>query len=177
MAMETARLMLRRPTLADVPELFTFLGDAAVMQYTDVEASIRDCRRRVAAHEHRRRQDGYAPWTVVGKADGRIVGRGGLYNDPFEPGWGVEVGYFFHPDVWGRGYATELVAACIDFADRVLRLPEVRAFAHPANAGSRRVLEKSGFEIVRYVPELERLLYSRARPMCGGESHRAHPLR
>src|SRR5215831_532116 len=54
MATETARLMLRRPMLADVPELFAFLGDAAAMQYTHVDASIRDCRRRVAAHERRR---------------------------------------------------------------------------------------------------------------------------
>src|SRR5215472_7477715 len=94
MATETARLMLRRPMLADVPELFAFLGDAAAMQYTHVDASIRDCRRRVAAHERRRRQDGFAPWTIVSKADGRIVGWGGLYNDRFDLGWGVEVGFF-----------------------------------------------------------------------------------
>jgi RimJ/RimL family protein N-acetyltransferase len=161
MATETARLMLRRPMLADVPELFAFLGDAAAMQYTHVDASIRDCRRRVAAHERRRHQDGFAPWTIVSKADGRIVGWGGLYNDPFDLGWGVEVGFFFHPDVWGLGYATELVGMCVDLADR-LKLPEVRAFARPANAGSRRVLEKAGFNVVRLVPELERLLYSRA---------------
>jgi len=160
---QTARLMLRRPTLADAPALFEFLGDAAAMQFTHVDASIRDCRRRVAAHEHSRPQDGYAPWTIVSRADGRIVGWGGLYNDPFERGWGVEIGYFFHPDVWGQGYATELVAACIDLADRVLVLPKIRAFARPENFGSRRVLEKAGFKIIRHVPEMERLLYSRAR--------------
>ena len=48
-------------------------------------------------------------------------------------------------------------------ADHVLRLPEVRAFAHPANAGSRRVLEKAGFAVVRFVPEMNRLLYRRSR--------------
>ena len=164
MAIETARLVLRHPALADVPKLFAFLGDAVAMQYTHVDASIRDCRHRVAAHEYRRRQDGYAPWAIVSKTDSRIVGWGGLYNDPFEPGWGVEVGYFFHPDVWGRGYATELVAACIDLADHVLKLPEVRAFVRPANIGSRRVLDKVGFRAVRQIPEMERFLYSRARP-------------
>jgi len=164
MSIETARLVLRRPTLADVPALFVFLGDSTSMQYTQVDASVRDCRRRVAAHEHRRRQDGYAPWTIASKGDGRIIGWGGLYKDPFDAGWGVEVGYFFHPDVWGQGYATEFVAACIDLADHVLKLPVVRAFARPENISSRRVLEKASFEIVRYIPEMERLLYSRARP-------------
>jgi hypothetical protein len=74
MAIETVRLTLCRPTLADMPALFEFLGDSTAMQHTRVHTSIRDCRRRVAAHERRRRQDGYAPWTVVNKADGRIVG-------------------------------------------------------------------------------------------------------
>lgn len=55
------------------------------------------------------------------------------------------------------------MAACIDIADRVLHLPEVRAFARLENSGSRRVLEKSGFELVRLVPEMGRLLYRRPR--------------
>jgi len=55
------------------------------------------------------------------------------------------------------------VTACIDITDPALKLPAVRAFARSENIGSRRVLEKAGFEIVRYIPEMERLLYSRAR--------------
>lgn len=85
MNMETSRLILRRPTLADVPKLFEFLGDTEAMQYTHADASPRDCRRRVAAHEWRRRRDGYAPWTIATKTDARIVGWGGLYDDPLEP--------------------------------------------------------------------------------------------
>jgi RimJ/RimL family protein N-acetyltransferase len=99
----------------------------------------------------------------VAKANARIIGWGGLYDDPFDPGWGVEIGYYFDPNAWGCGYATELVAACTSLADDVLRLPETNAFAHPENAGSRRVLEKARFEVVRLVPEMERLLYRRSR--------------
>jgi [ribosomal protein S5]-alanine N-acetyltransferase len=156
-------LLLRRPRLADVPALFEFLGDPDAMRHTRVDASLRECRRRIAAHEWRRRRDGYAPWTVLARTEGRIIGWGGLYEDPFEPGWGVEVGYFFHPAAWGRGFATELVRAALDVADRILRLPEVRAFARAENIASRRVLEKAGFECVSFVPELERLLYRRTR--------------
>lgn len=133
------------------------------MRHTHVDASPRDCRRRIAAHERRRRRDGYAPWTVETKADGRIIGWGGLYDDPFDPGWGVEIGYSFAPSAWGCGYATELVAASMSFADDILHLPEVHAFARPENAGSRRVLEKAGFVIVRFIPRMERLLYRRLR--------------
>ncbi len=164
MTIETSRLILRRPTLADVPRLFEFLGDAEAMRFTHADASARECRRRVAVHERQRRGKGYAPWTVVTKADHRIVGYGGLYDDPFDPGWGVEIGYYFDPANWGFGFATELAAACTGLADGVLGLPELRAFARPENVGSRHVLEKVGFELVRLVPEMERLLYRRGGP-------------
>ncbi len=163
MHIETARLVLRPPRLADAPALFEFLGDTGAMRHTHADASLRDCRRRVAAHERRRHRDGYAPWTVATREDGRIVGWGGLYQDPFEPGWGVEAGYFFHPAVWGRGYASETLAAALDIADRVLRLQEVSAFADPSNRASQRVLEKAGFEAVRFVETINRFLYRRLR--------------
>jgi ribosomal-protein-alanine N-acetyltransferase len=169
MTIETVRLLLRRPVLADVPALFEFLGDAGAMRHTHVDTSFRACRRRIAVHEWRRRRDGCAPWTLVAKREGRIVGWGGLYDDPFDPGWGVEVGYYFHPEVWGRGYATELVSACLELADRELELAAVRAFAHPENTGSRRVLEKSGFEVERFVPKMTRFLYRRVCPVSPAE--------
>lgn len=159
----TSRLLLRRPILADVPALFAFLGDIEAMRHTHCDASLRACRRRIAVHEWRRRRDGYAPWTIVAKSDGRIIGWGGLYDDPFDPGWGPEVGYFFHPAAWGNGYATELVTACMSLADDTLRLPALTAFARPENVGSRRVLEKAGFAVVRYVSEMQRLLHRRCR--------------
>lgn len=161
--LETDRLRLRPPLLADVPALFEFLGDAEAMRYTHCDGSLRQCRRRIALHERQRRTVGVAPWTVIAKQDGRIVGWGGLYNDPFDPGWGVEVGYHFRPDVWGRGYATELVSACMDVADGTLALPEVRAFTRRENAASWRVLEKAGFEVVEFVPAMGRLLLRRHR--------------
>jgi ribosomal-protein-alanine N-acetyltransferase len=160
---ETPRLILRHPRLADVPTLFEFLGDAEAMRYTRADASLRECHRRIAVHEWHRRRNGYAPWTIVAKADSRTIGWGGLYDDPFEPGWGVEVIYFFHPSAWRQGYASEMVAACMGVADWTLRLPQVHAFAHPENAGSRRVLEKAGFETVRFLPEMDRFLYRRYR--------------
>ncbi len=100
----------------------------------------------------------------MNKSDNRVVGWGGLYDDPFDPGWGIEVGYFFHPPVWGQGLATELVRASVEIADNALNLPMVSAFAHRENIGSQRVLEKNGFQLVRFVPEMERLLYQRAAP-------------
>jgi [ribosomal protein S5]-alanine N-acetyltransferase len=161
--LKTPRLILRRPRLADVPGLFEFMGDRSAMRYTQAHASMETCRRQIAVCEYRRRHDGYAPWAILTKEDRRIIGWGGLYDDPFDPGWGVEVIYRFHPAAWGKGFATELVSACTRYADTVLGLVEIGAFTHPDNAASRRVLEKAGFEEVRFVPEMERILYRRQR--------------
>ena len=159
MTSETARLLLRPPRLADAPALFDFLGDTTAMRYTTPQASLRECRRYLAAHERQRRRIGCAPWVVVEKETKATIGFGGLYEDPFDPGWGVEVGYFFAPAAWGKGYATELTLFCVAVARQRPGLQVLRAFAHPDNIGSQRVLAKSGFRQERFVPEMNRWLY------------------
>ena len=161
---ETQSLILRPPRLSDVPALFEFLGDAKAMQFTHVDKSFRECRKRIAVHEWKRRNDGFAPWTVRLKGSDRPIGWGGLYIDPFDPGWGVELGYYFHPDVWGRGYAFELGQTAIDQADKILKLPKVWAFARPENKASNHLLKKLGFGVIRYVAEMERNYFERTRP-------------
>ncbi|MDQ1902718.1 GNAT family N-acetyltransferase [Paracoccus sp. WLY502] len=148
---------------ADVAALFSFLGNAAAMRFTHVDRSLRECRRRVMVHEYFRRRDGCAPWVVRERCTDRIIGWGGLYQDPFELGWGFEVGYFFHPEAWGKGYASQLVSAALAVADDQLNLPEVWAMAHTENWASQRVLEKAGFVHARPLPERKRMLYRRSR--------------
>src|ERR1700737_2695915 len=159
MPIETARLLLRPPRLTDAPPLFEFLGNATAMQYTTPQASLRDCRRYLAAHERQRRRVGCAPWVIAEKEVGAAIGFGGLYEDPFDPGWGVEVGYFFAPAAWGKGYATELTLFCVALARQQAHWPVLRAFAHPQNIASQRVLLKAGFHQERFAPEMKKLLY------------------
>jgi ribosomal-protein-alanine N-acetyltransferase len=159
MIFETARLLLRPPRLTDAPALFAFMGDATAMQYTTRQASLRDCRRYLAAHRRQRRRVGCGPWVVAEKDTTAIIGFGGLYDDPFDPGWGVEVGYFFAPAAWGKGYATELTRFCVGLARQRSEWQLLRAFAHPDNTASQRVLSKAGFMLDRFVPEMNRLLY------------------
>ena len=160
---ETERLRLSRPRLAEVPDLFVFLGDREAMQHTHCDANIQECRKRIAVHEWRRRRDGFAPWTVRLKKTGKVIGWGGLYDDPFDPGWGIELAYYFDPTSWGNGYATELCQAALDYSDRHVEADSVTAFAHPENAASNALLIKHGFKYRRFVKDMERNLYSRAR--------------
>jgi hypothetical protein len=65
----------------------------------------------------------------------------------------MEVGYLFHPEVWGRGYATESCSAMIEAYARLL--PKVQGLpsrlcenVHKLNGASLRVAEKLGFKKV-----------------------------
>jgi RimJ/RimL family protein N-acetyltransferase len=57
----------------------------------------------------------------------------------------AEMGYWLSEDFWGRGIATRAVTAMSEWAFDNYKLTRVFAMAFAHNAGSIRVLEKSGF--------------------------------
>jgi len=57
------------------------------------------------------------------------------------------IGYWIASRFAGQGLATEAVRAIVGFAFKELHLHRVEAACVPHNAASRRVLEKSGFEL------------------------------
>jgi [ribosomal protein S5]-alanine N-acetyltransferase len=157
----TARLLLSEPRSSDIAPLFRFMGDRMAMQFTQAINSLQACEHHVMTHEAQRAKIGCAPWVVREwqEQHAPIVGWGGLYDDPFDPGWGIELAYYFAPEAWGRGLATELAEASLTIARDALTLAKVTAFAHPDNLASRRVLSKAGFIERRFVPEMTRYLF------------------
>lgn len=59
----------------------------------------------------------------------------------------AELGYWITPDEWGNGYATEAVTLLVEHAFDRRRLHKLHAHVNGANDGSKRVLEKTGFEL------------------------------
>ena len=88
-------------------------------------------------------QRGYSFLAVTERATGAVIGDGGLH--PMGGvGPDVELGYTLARAVWGRGYATELGRALIEYAFTELGVPRVVAQVEPANHASRKVLAKLG---------------------------------
>ena len=156
---ETPRLTLRAFRDDDVDPLFEIQGNHDAMRYTHAASSRQDCARRHRAYAALKSTLDFAPWTVVLRDEGRVIGWGGLSIDPFDPGWGIEVSYYFHPAYWGRGYATELVRATLQYGFDILALEAIGAFVRPENRASVRVLEKCGMTLRGYEPRLERNRY------------------
>lgn len=79
------------------------------------------------------------------RADGDRVGTIGM--DRVHESWGSAiVGYWIHPDYWGNGYCTDALGAVVRYAFDERRLEKLSAEALVTNEGSKRVLEKAGFE-------------------------------
>lgn len=91
---------------------------------------------------------GYGYWSFIDRQSAAFLGNGGL--SWFERGIAglegyPEAGWAFIPDAWGKGLATEAMAAVLEWADSDLKAPEVRCIIDPGNITSRRVAEKLGF--------------------------------
>lgn len=66
-------------------------------------------------------------------------------TEPLQPSGDTEIGWHFHPDHWGNGYATEAAAAVLDAALRA-GLPRVVAVTNPENRASQAVCLRIGMD-------------------------------
>ena len=144
-AIETERLVLRRPYAGDAPAIFArYASDPEVTRYMawpthrslhDTHAFLRYC------------DDVWARWPQAGPLlvfarDGvTLLGAAGVVNNTETV---AQIGYVFARDVWGRGYATEALLANVE-AVRPTGLRRLEAGVHVAHLPSCRVLEKAGF--------------------------------
>jgi RimJ/RimL family protein N-acetyltransferase len=62
---------------------------------------------------------------------------------PLQPSGDTEIGWHFHPDHWGNGYATEAAGAALAYA-LDSGLDKVVAVTAPANTASRKVCLRIG---------------------------------
>jgi RimJ/RimL family protein N-acetyltransferase len=142
--LETERLRLRRPGLADLAEVHRLHADSRVWQHsptgphTDLRQSEQMLRRWLQHWD----EHGYG--YRLAEHVGRMIGVGGLMLFPgwLEGGDVLNAYYRFEPEAWGRGFAGELVAAALAEAPPLPAIARVR----PSNAPSARVAERAGFE-------------------------------
>lgn len=143
----TERLILRRPVLADAEAAYQRRNLPEVARYQDWPLPYTR-EQAVASTAAGAAMDGPAVgegWTItVVDAEAPKVILGDLY---VELRWGGRTGYVgftFHPDHWGKGYATEAARALVRHLFLDLGVHRVEATLHPDNVASARVLEACG---------------------------------
>jgi RimJ/RimL family protein N-acetyltransferase len=150
--LESARLVLREFTPADVDLLVDLDADPRVMHFItggrptpreEVEAEILPRWLRYYAES-----PGLGFWAAQDKA-GVFLGwfhlRPGEGHGDDEP----ELGYRLRHEAWGRGYATEGSQALIDHGFTEHGLRRVLAETMAVHTASRRVMEKCGMRLLR----------------------------
>lgn len=139
--LETERLALGRPTLADVRAIAHLANDRRIAENTRrlphpylqdhavefVRAMATDRRETVFLIEHT-----HTPIGMVGID----------WREQAAP----ELGYWLGVEHWGRGFGTEAARAVIDFFFEEFDAEHLISGARVANPSSRNILEKCGFQ-------------------------------
>ena len=148
--LETARLRLRAFREQDLDPWAAAMADPAVVRYLGGSPFAReDTWRRVASATGVWLILGYGYWAVERKRDGALIGQVGFadFKREMEPRIDglPEMGWIFVPSAQGKGYASEAVAICLEWAAGALPGREIVAIIDPDNGPSIRVAEKAGF--------------------------------
>jgi RimJ/RimL family protein N-acetyltransferase len=139
--LETDRLSLRRPTLADVKAIAHLANDRRIAENTRrlphpysrdhavefVRAMAADRRGRVFLIENN-----HSPVGMVGID----------WREQDAP----ELGFWLGVEHWGQGFGTEAARAVIDFFFEEFDAEHLTSGARVANPASRNILEKCGFQ-------------------------------
>jgi RimJ/RimL family protein N-acetyltransferase len=148
--LETARLRLRVPTLADFDAIHaltlndrvrTFLGS----QPPSVEDSFARFLRGLGCWH----LFGWGQFVAETKSAATFVGSLGLFRamrglgDDFD--LDPETGWVLHEDHWGQGYATEAMSAVLGWLDAVHGPCRTVCIISPGNTASERVAAKLGY--------------------------------
>jgi RimJ/RimL family protein N-acetyltransferase len=139
--LETERLTLRRPTLADVKAIANLANDRRIAVNTrrlphpySQDHAIEFVR--ALANEPREIvfliENNHTPIGAVGVD----------WRQPDAP----ELGYWLGFEHWGQGFATEAARAVIDFTFEEFDVEHLISGARVANPSSRNILEKCGFQ-------------------------------
>jgi RimJ/RimL family protein N-acetyltransferase len=147
-SVETARLLLRVPELADAEALMGILWDPEIVEQKQVtlreppgglDLALKNTSDMLRQWELR----GYGQWSVIEKATGCVIGVVGFYHPQGQ--WpGVDLGWVIHRSRWGHGFATEAASAALRWAWEHTRIDRIVSLIAPDDRRSIRIATKIG---------------------------------
>lgn len=149
--LETERLYLRSHRLTDFDDCVKMWADPAVTRYIGGKPFSReDVWSRLLRYAGHWPLMGYGYWAIEEKSFGRFIGEIGFADfkrDIVPPlGSDPEIGWALAPSAHGKGYATEIVAAVLEWGDAHLESKQTVCLIHPANSPSIYVAKKCGYK-------------------------------
>jgi RimJ/RimL family protein N-acetyltransferase len=143
----TERVLMRMLTEADIDAVHSYQSRDDVCRYLLFEPRDRDAVaakvREHAAHRRLEKDGDYLQLAVERVADGRLLGDMYITVKSAENST-MELGWTFHPDAQGQGYASECAAALLRLCFERIRAHRVMAELDPRNGGSVRLCRRLG---------------------------------
>jgi len=143
---ETQRLILKSVVEEDAYNLFELNSDPEVIRYTGDRSfnSIEEALNFIQQYDEVYKKYGYGRLSTFIKETGAYIGWCGLKylvnkNE-------TDIGYRFSKQFWGKGYATESAAACLEDGFNRLHLNKIIATAMKENIASINVFKKLGLK-------------------------------
>ncbi len=100
----------------------------------------------IAKAERHWLQNGFGLWAFYLNSNRSFIGRGGLISYVLDDCKVTGLAYAVCSAYWGKGYATEMAKASLNFAFNNLHKRSVASWALPNNIASQRIMEKLGFK-------------------------------
>jgi len=148
---ETERIVLREFIEEDYKAVFEFGSNWDVLKYTgdkmlESPEQAREIITNVWYSDYKKY--GYGRLAVVYKPKNKIIGFAGLkYLPELDE---TDIGFRFLPKYWGKGIATEVSIAIINYGFKTLKLEKIIGIAMAHNIGSCKVLEKIGLKFYKF---------------------------
>ena len=165
--LESPRLRFRRIEPADFSSLCEFLQDQKVMYAWEHGFSLDEVQDWIDRTLARYEKDGFGHYAAIEKETSALIGVIGPLIEVIDEVPYTGIGYIINKRYWGKGYATEGAAACMQYAFSALHADKVIAEIRPENLRSRRVAERLGMavegECIKhyYGKEMPHLIYSK----------------
>lgn len=152
---KTSRLLLRKLTMADLPQYYSRLGSSQKVTEHMLWQPHKEISESAASLEKvlKRYSNGNCyRWGIERQEDHALIGMIELLR--FEEESGVcSFAYMLGEDFWDQGYGTEAVEAAFGFAFSELKVSAIIADHFTENPASGAVMRKVGMQYIRTIPD------------------------
>ncbi|WP_248926227.1 GNAT family N-acetyltransferase [Paenibacillus hamazuiensis] len=148
---ETSRLRLRDWEETDLEPFRRLNADERVMKYFPKTLSTEETNAFYKSIISEFEECGFGLYAVEVKENKEFIGFIGFRRATFEADFTpcIEIGWRLKKEAWGKGYATEGAAACLQYGFNELGFHEVFSFTADINEPSKKVMIKIGMNFIK----------------------------
>ena len=148
---QSERLGFRSWRVDDVAKMAAINADPAVMEFFPKTKTRKQTAAFIEQVKSEFSTKGFCYFAIDKLDNGEFIGFIGLSEQRFEADFTpcIEIGWRLARKEWGRGYATEGAARCLEYAFDELNLRKVVAMTPEINLRSEKVMKKIGMEQVK----------------------------